>query len=147
MFSAFILYIIVFIEKCARKEILSKNWFWPPFFKYGGASGKDTRSQIEIQKEHIEIYKMSPISKLPENFPGKTTKWLDYIYIFKNGTSYDRNRRSREPLNRFTNQDICWKGLLSLIISNEKDLQNFAKILFFQKMWQAKRARVQLVII
>ena len=31
-------------------------------------------SKVEIRKEHIEIYKMRPFLKLPENFPGKTTK-------------------------------------------------------------------------
>ena len=34
--------------------------------------------KVEIQKEYTKIYKMSPFSNLPENFPGKTTKWLYY---------------------------------------------------------------------
>ena len=44
-----------------------------------------------------------------------------YLYVFKNGASYVRNRKNREPLNRFTNQDIRWKGLLSLMVSKEKN--------------------------
>ena len=39
-----------------------------------------------------------------------------YIYLkihkFKNLASYVQTRKSRELLNRFTNQDIRWKGLL-----------------------------------
>ena len=38
--------------------------------------------KVEIRKKHIEIYKITHFQNFRENFPGKTTKWLDYKGCF-----------------------------------------------------------------
>lgn len=36
---------------------LLKNYIWAPFFQYGSAIGRE--GDIEIEKEHVEIYKIT----------------------------------------------------------------------------------------